>query len=283
MKWHIYTDPEHFMEQIGPFLKQREAENNLALGILTSLAAGKRRTESEPLMAAIQEGDEPALVLLMTPPNNLILVGETSRLHEDCCPFAVKSLLEMNVDVPGVIGDPAILSEFIKAWEHNTGCTAEVVMSQRIYRLDRVTEFSISPGRMRRIAAADTDLAAGWLHLFAKEIGEQLPYDKALTKARSIVEEGTLFFWEDGGRPVSMAMKTRPTANGSVVSMVYTPPEFRGRGYATSCVASLSSLLLEQGYSFCTLYTDLANNTSNKIYQNIGYRPIQDSIVYRFV
>ena len=58
---------------------------------------------------------------------------------------------------------------------------------------------------------------------------------------------------------------------------MYTPPELRGRGYATALTAELSQRLLdgrlfEGGRRFCFLYTDLANPTSNAIYERIGYR-----------
>jgi uncharacterized protein len=50
----------------------------------------------------------------------------------------------------------------------------------------------------------------------------------------------------------------------------------RNRGYAASCVATLTKLMLDSGKKFCCLYTDLANPTSNSIYQKIGYQPICD-------
>jgi predicted GNAT family acetyltransferase len=57
---------------------------------------------------------------------------------------------------------------------------------------------------------------------------------------------------------------------------VYTPAHLRNCGYATSCVAALTRRVLESGKKFCCLYTDLANPTSNSIYQKIGYHPICD-------
>jgi predicted GNAT family acetyltransferase len=66
------------------------------------------------------------------------------------------------------------------------------------------------------------------------------------------------------------------------VSFVYTPPYFRCKGYATSCVAGLSRMLLKEGFTKCVLYTDLANPTSNSIYRKIGYRPICDSLEIKF-
>ncbi|BAY85818.1 GCN5-related N-acetyltransferase [Calothrix parasitica NIES-267] len=64
--------------------------------------------------------------------------------------------------------------------------------------------------------------------------------------------------------------------------MVYTPPEYRKKGYASACVAGLSQTLLGEGYKFCFLFTDLSNPTSNKIYQKIGYQPVADWNNYSF-
>jgi len=64
---------------------------------------------------------------------------------------------------------------------------------------------------------------------------------------------------------------------------VYTPPEFRGRGYASALVAALSQAMLDAGYHFCTLFTDLANPTSNHIYQAIGYQPVCDTDEYDYL
>jgi hypothetical protein len=66
------------------------------------------------------------------------------------------------------------------------------------------------------------------------------------------------------------------------VGLVYTPPALRGRGYATSCVAELSRSLLEEGFRWCCLFTDLANPVSNSVYLRIGYRRIEDFAEYRF-
>ena len=63
---------------------------------------------------------------------------------------------------------------------------------------------------------------------------------------------------------------------------MYTPPEQRGHGYASAATAALSQLLLERGRRFCFLFTDLANPTSNHIYQTIGYQPVCDVDIYHF-
>lgn len=66
------------------------------------------------------------------------------------------------------------------------------------------------------------------------------------------------------------------------VNAVYTPPELRRRGYAASCVAVLSQLLLDSGREFCTLFADRANSTSNGVYRRIGYQPLGSFTQYDF-
>jgi uncharacterized protein len=102
---------------------------------------------------------------------------------------------------------------------------------------------------------------------------------EALERAEDMIaNENYLYFWEADGKPVSMARGGRWMDNGITVNFVYTPKPYRKKGYASAVVAGLSSKLLEE-YKFCTLYTDLENPTSNKIYMDIGYVPICDSLM----
>ncbi|MFW5729522.1 MAG: GNAT family N-acetyltransferase [Spirochaetota bacterium] len=63
---------------------------------------------------------------------------------------------------------------------------------------------------------------------------------------------------------------------------MYTPKAHRRHGYARACVAELTARLIEAGRQFCFLFTDLSNPTSNKIYQQIGYRPVSDHVYWKF-
>jgi predicted GNAT family acetyltransferase len=92
---------------------------------------------------------------------------------------------------------------------------------------------------------------------------------------------GMLWLWHDGG-PVSTAWTHPPVAGVVRISGVYTPPEHRGRGYPSACVAALSQRLLDGGAVACTLHTDLADPTSNRIYRAIGYRQVAEHGEWRF-
>jgi predicted GNAT family acetyltransferase len=72
------------------------------------------------------------------------------------------------------------------------------------------------------------------------------------------------------------------TPNGIRIGPVYTPPDERRRGYGSALTAALTQQLLDGGRRFCFLFTDLANPTSNRIYQQIGYRAVSDVDLWVF-
>lgn len=82
---------------------------------------------------------------------------------------------------------------------------------------------------------------------------------------------------------MSLVVTGPPTPTGTRVGPVYTPPPDRGRGFASALTAAASQDQLDAGRECCFLFTDLANPTSNTIYQAIGYEPVADVAHYRFI
>jgi predicted GNAT family acetyltransferase len=66
------------------------------------------------------------------------------------------------------------------------------------------------------------------------------------------------------------------------VGPVYTPPDVRGHGYASAATVAVSQAALEAGLREVVLYTDLANPTSNALYQRLGYHPVEDRVMLSF-
>ena len=96
---------------------------------------------------------------------------------------------------------------------------------------------------------------ARWSAAFIDEVGLDEPSDPD-DVARERIRESSLFIWEDE-QPVSMAAWAGRTGRMVRINYVYTPPEHRGRGYASACVASLTQQLLDKGFARCCLYTAL--------------------------
>jgi hypothetical protein len=137
---------------------------------------------------------------------------------------------------------------------------------------------------MRLATKEDRQLALDWSHAFERE---SLPADAPRGRIEANVDRrlasttSVIALWEDE-KPVSLAGFGGRTPHGVRIGPVYTPPGLRRRGYASALVAHLSQYLLDGESDFCFLYTDLANPTSNRIYQNVGYEFVAESADYAF-
>ena len=127
-------------------------------------------------------------------------------------------------------------------------------------------------------APADIALVAAWLAgAFQDEAQPYAPAEdwhawRSLTSRRRRIH-----LWHDGGAPVAVAAVSAPAVGVARVGPVYTPSGLRRRGYGAAVTAEATSAALTGGAEHVALYTDLANPTSNSIYQAIGYRPDHDA------
>lgn len=273
-----------FLEAAGAFLGEREAEHNLIFGICHQMRVTPQLFADDPveLLTVIDEHDRIVGAVLRTPPNNLIL----SELAD---PAAVEVLVDEFTPrgLPGMLGPKEHAARFAEGWSERTGQRAELAVAERIFRLDAVVPPRPAAGAWRLAAPGDRARAAGWLLDFVREAlpADELPEPEQADAAVGRWIEGIgrrLYVWELEGRLVSMVAAGGETPNGIRIGPVYTPPAERGRGYGTALTAAVSQDQLDRGRRFCFLYTDLANPTSNHIYQSIGYRPVRDVDQYRF-
>jgi predicted GNAT family acetyltransferase len=275
----FFSDAGQFLERVELFLLRREAEHCLILGLLDGLRAGEQWGTAPPLMALVENHDEIAAVVLMTPPHNLII----SWTADDSTLDAIaRELHAKAVAVPGVNSSADLAQKFALKWAELSGHSFRVQMAQRIYQLRRVTNETRAVGHLREPDQSDEALLREWRAAFSIDAEGMDPGQAREAAALPLPKSRRLLLWEVEGAAVSMAGFAGPTPNGMRVAWVYTPPDNRGKGFAGACVAALSQKLLDDGRKFCFLYTDLANPISNHVYLKIGYEPVTDATVYSF-
>ena len=278
MELRRFAEVGGYLDLAGDFLVAREAEHNLILGICSSLRDDPRAFGPPPYLAVATEADRVVGAALQTPPFRLVL----SEIDDA---RAIEALAEDLVgrDLPGVHGPVDVVRAFVDARTRRGGPPARLDLHERTYRLTAVRHPRPVDGRLRPAADADRPTIAEWLEGFMREAFG----DADLAEVASLTDrwlggrERTLYVWEDGD-PVSLCGVGSPTPNGIRIGPVYTPPGVRGRGYASALVAEVSQAQLDGGRTYCFLFTDLANPTSNHIYQAIGYEPVRDVDIYVF-
>jgi predicted GNAT family acetyltransferase len=269
-----HSGPAEFLKHALAFLEKREAENNLLLGISSWLATHPEPGSKTPYFATVEKNGNVQAAALMTPPHNLVL----SHAKKGCLVAIAEHLSSEALVLPGVVGPAETSRTFAEIWAEKTGGTFQLHKPLRIYQLSQVTPPPRADGRMRLASENDTHTLVRWIRDFSVE--EPQSRDEASESLQRLLTDHRLYVWEDR-ELCSMAAWSGPTTHGVRINFVYTPPELRGRGYASACVAALSRSMLDSGKTFCYLFTDLSNPSANKIYQRIGYRPVSDFAEYR--
>lgn len=264
----ITRDPSEFAERAWEFL-QAGVERNVPATVFKGATEDPNYGTEPPLYAFQTDAANQLIALaLRTPPWPLLATGfEDPGLAAEL----IRQWTPQDPGVPGITGEPATARAISAAWTRQTGGVAHCEFVEGMHVLTEV----IPPkhpaeGRLRSATPKDRHLLVQWDRDFAIETGigtgdnAERIVDRRLAAGRQTV-------WENQQEPVSTVGFNLEVAGTVRIGPVYTPPEHRAHGYATSAVAATSQMLLDGGTQQCMLYTDLANPISNHIYASIGY------------
>ena len=279
--WHRTEDLDRFLDRAGDFLRSRPAAHTVMLSVTEAVRRrGPGAYGDEPPVYGVLERDGAVrATYLQTPPHQLQVTALTTEEADSLAAH----LAGLGRVVPGVGGEHETAAAFAAAWQTRTGATTTIRHCQRVYRLGTLTVPELAPaGRARIASTSDRTQLAKWYEEFTEAVG--LPGIDRDSWADARIAYGGATFWEaPDGAPVAMAGVTPQIAGQVRVAPVYTPAELRGRGYAGAVTAEVSRAARDAGADEVLLFTDLANPTSNALYQRIGYRPVSDFAVYDFV
>jgi predicted GNAT family acetyltransferase len=276
-----HHDPREFHDAVIDYLSADEAECCAQIGLVGRMKRDGYSPVSvdeldQPILWTIQDGPVIDLVAIQTLRRSMIVTRGSTEAME----LLADELVNRGWDGNGLTGvTPSILT-LVEGYSARSLRAAAVKIRLRVFQLEQVVWPRPVSGIMRICQPEDRELLARFIAGFEANIGEPSGED-APVRADRFIADGRMFFWADP-QPVAMAAWAGPTPRGIRVNWVYTAPEFRGRGYASSLVAHLTQKLLDEGRKYCFLFTDLSNPTSNSIYQKIGYRAIADSERWEF-
>jgi uncharacterized protein len=270
------ADAAEFLERAHDFLVGDEARNNLVLGLAGTIVADPGFYEVKQFWIVEHEG---AVVgaAMRTPPYNLLLADT----HDAAAISALVDHLR-GEELPGVGGLLPAVDQFARAWSEGE---PQVAMRQGVFALEHIVDLPRPPGASRPALPDDRELLIDWWRAFVAEAVPGGPAGESPARMVDARLDGNgrgVWVWEVDGSAVSLAGWGGQTPNGIRIGPVYTPPGLRGNGYATALTADLSRRLLDEGRRFCFLYTDLANPTSNAIYERIGYVRVAESCTVTF-
>lgn len=279
MEVRVHREPREFWSVAEPLYRADPIRHTIALTVFRRILDAPDPGDTAPTLLTCWDRGRIAAAAPRNPPWPLIGSG----LSDGAVEAIAEMLLDVDPRLPGVNGPRDIAEPFATTWSNLTGATVREAKAYRLYRLARL-EPPVVPGRMRLATPDDAPLLGGWHRDFEVEAagGEREPGRHETNVRRELALGNAQVLWEVAGRPVCWAATRAPIDGMSRVGPVYTPPESRGRGYGSAATAAATQWALDAGAENVLLFTDLANPTSNSIYQRIGYRPVYDSTELEF-
>jgi GNAT superfamily N-acetyltransferase len=281
MRVRIHDGAAAFLEAADPFIRTDPLSANVIAVNATQIAGGRAHAaldarDAGRLWVTIEDADGGVVGLGMhTPPYPPFL----SRMPAHAAAALAVELAGHRRGLTGVNGARESVRHFADAWRASTGQDSVVDTSMRLYRLEQLSQPAGVSGAASLATEEDLALVADWLVAFHEEARLHPPSLDSAAIADFRIAAREIHLWRDGdrGTPVALAGVSPPAAGVARIGPVYTPSASRRRGYGAAVTAAASAAALAAGAEQVALYTDLANPTSNSIYQAIGYRPDHDA------
>ena len=268
MKLNQFQTAQEFLNHTQYFLEMDEATNSLMLG----LAIAKKSVDDNSLYLNITENETILFAAIQTPSRNLIVCGREEGMISYITTL-INYFKDENIDIPGINGPKDLVLQLAAAFNEAFNWKYKIRYNQVVYQLTEIKDNPNLEGNFKIATEDDLPLIGKWMDAFFQESLQILDPESAKTTAKKKIENNAVYLWKNEST-VAMTCIARPTANGISINYVYTPNHQRKKGYGTKLVAQVSTLMLEKGYKFCTLFADQNNPSTNRIYQRIGYKPV---------
>ncbi len=267
----VHEDAAHFTAVAAAFLRAAEVETSSIASIATRMVNAPSDDDAGAYFATVSDGSSTVAAVFHGTAGAILLTsapdGAVALIADD--------LANRGRQPKGVVGPLDQCEVFARAWHQRTGQVHVLRFHLRHFELSASPALAVATGRLRRPDAGEQTLIVDWQLAFFEET--RMPDDVARVRRNAIqrFERGQVRIWDDGGA-AAFAGYGDVAAATARIAPVYTPPRFRGRGYASAMVGELSRELFAAGKRAILLSADVANPTSNSIYRRIGFRPVAD-------
>jgi predicted GNAT family acetyltransferase len=267
-----HPDAAAFLTATSAFRAREPVLTNILGSVAAGVVAG-RRYDSELWLTIHRGGGSVAGIAMRTAPWNLAV----SPMDDDSARTLGRFIAREDPAVPGITGPRSVVEAALAGLASPRPARVAMVDVARVLR--QLTPPSSVAGTPRRATAEDRSTVLDWHRQFGTEAG--LPLHMVDEAVDTVLDAESLWLWTVAGRSVAMAGHAPPvdTPGGRVtrVGPVYTPPQERGRGFASALTAHVSESLRRTG-STVMLFADAANAQANRIYERLGFEEVAEIV-----
>jgi predicted GNAT family acetyltransferase len=285
MNVELIDSVEEFIATTTAFRAADPLRTNVIGSVSLAVSTGRTTYDGCHWWIVRDDDSEVVGVAMRTGPFNMVI----PPMSRDAARALGHGVGQCDDDLPGITGSSSVLEALLEGYVASKSPGATRAHKERRRNLLYEVEELVTPdveGFGRRVTAGEIEAVSEMFVAFMRDV-ELAPLSPAEARdgVKKSVVAGTLFGWEVESDVVSIAghapIVTTEATLIARVGPVYTRNEFRRHGYGSAVTAHVTRHLLERG-ARVMLFTDAANPTSNGIYQEIGYRLVDELIEIGF-
>lgn len=278
-----FDSAQNFLKDYEAVLLEHEAVSQL---ILYNAYPNLLVPASEKcIFGAVLEEEATLLLFCNVAQYNLVVYAVNQNNLENASAALADFITSNHISITGINAKQEICESFIEQYNKNIGSTFVEKLGMDIMEIRELNDIKPVDGKYRLALPEKAKLITNWMIQYQIEaLANEVDYEAALEKATLLIDENKIYVYENiEEKVVSMAITARALPHGIAFSYVFTPEEYRGKGYAAANIYFICKEMLESGYEFCTIFADKKNPVFSRAYEKVGFKILEDQYDYKIL
>ncbi len=271
-----YDDINQIPEIVDSYLNQQPVINFESIGMLEQLRENPQTFDGILECIVVSLNREIQIVTCRIRPHNILISHSKNR---SSISTLTEYFIETEISIPGIYGPLVEVEQFTNIWKELSGEEFRTSDEFLQYSLNNLKISSHLIGDISTAKHEQKELLEGWTKESIREIIPDSTDEFVLSCTTSflkLLNLNNVFVLTVENLPVSMAAISGQTKTMQAINDVYTPPEFRGKGFATELCVFLCDYILNDCKNTPVLWVKATNHAAIHIYEKIGFEKVAE-------
>jgi len=262
---------EEIPESLFLFLNQNPLSNYETLQSLEELKKNPGKYGNLLECLTVERNDTILVATFRVPSYNVLI----SHAHDlNAVTAIVEYMGQKNIIIPGIFGLSEVSNLFVKEWEtlysdrFQTSNDSWFLLLEHLYKLPK------NIGKIHIASRVHEDMLLRWSEASILELIPNSPKSFLESCKKNVsrrIQDNKVFILLVNDKVVSMGSITGRYRDLQFINDVYTPPEYRCKGYATElCIELVQTIRRNNKRPVLTVF--VTNEKAIRIYTKIGFK-----------
>jgi hypothetical protein len=277
-----YTNIENFIEKNHSLLKHTELKNHLFIGVSNSIDPHQK----DALAFTIIHEKKLAGFAIRSNPSKPIVLTE---MDKDPIIHFVTHLLAMRLDLVGVNGPESSATRFASSWSIRHKVPYLLKSNFGSYTVNKSTSphFTLESDFSFHFATkSDINFISQSIYEYDNELKvfRYPSIEEAEDEANLMINKKQIYLLKNSqNQNVSILTSTRKTESTKAISLVYTPPQFRAKGYGKKLIQSFCLYCYQENINNITALINLSDPMATTVFKSLNFEKMGETKHYVFV